>query len=61
MDKTCLCTHMRNYKCWTCGSTTYRLKDTTVRAANGSYLEPTAEHIFKDYQFSKDNKVALPT
>jgi nitronate monooxygenase len=19
MDKTCLCTHMRNFKCWTCG------------------------------------------
>jgi NAD(P)H-dependent flavin oxidoreductase YrpB (nitropropane dioxygenase family) len=60
MDKTCLCTHMRNYNCWTCGSTTYRLKDTTTRLADGSYQQLSAEHIFKDYQFSVDNKVALP-
>jgi nitronate monooxygenase len=59
-DKTCLCTHMRNYNCWTCGSTTYRLKDTTVRLADGSYQGLSAEHIFKDYQYSVDNKVALP-
>jgi hypothetical protein len=31
IDKTCLCTHMRNFDCWTCGHLTYRLKDTTVR------------------------------
>ena len=60
MDKTCLCTHMRNYNCWTCGSTTYRLKDTTKRLADGSYQQLSAEHIFKDYQYSVDNKVALP-
>ena len=60
MDKTCLCTHMRNYNCWTCGSTTYRLKDTTTRRPDGSYLSLSAEHIFRDYQFSVDNKVALP-
>ena len=60
VDKTCLCTHMRNYNCWTCGSTTYRLKDTTHRLADGSYQELSAEHIFKDYQFSTDNMVALP-
>jgi len=60
MDKTCLCTHMRNYNCWTCGSMTYRLKDTTRRQDDGSYLQLSAEHIFKDYQFSVDNKVALP-
>ncbi len=59
-DKTCLCTHMRNYKCWTCGQYTYRLKDTTRRAADGSYQVLSAEHIFKDYQFSSDNKIALP-
>ena len=28
-DKTCLCTHMRNFDIWTCGHYTYRLKDTT--------------------------------
>ena len=59
-DKTCLCTHMRNYDCWTCGHYTYRLKDTTHRNADGTYQVLTAEHIFRDYQFSTDNKVALP-
>jgi nitronate monooxygenase len=61
MDKTCLCTHMRNFNCWTCGHTTYRLKDTTHRNADGTYQTLSAEHIFKDYQFSVDHKVALPT
>ena len=60
MDKTCLCTHMRNFNCWTCGQTTYRLKDTTHRLEDGSYQTLSAEHIFKDYQFSVDQKVALP-
>jgi NAD(P)H-dependent flavin oxidoreductase YrpB (nitropropane dioxygenase family) len=60
MDKTCLCTHMRNYNCWTCGSTTNRLKDTTRRLPDGTYLELSAEHIFRDYQFSVDHKIALP-
>ena len=60
MDKTCLCTHMRNYTCWICGHYTYRLKDTTRRLEDGSYQELTAEHIFKDYQYSTDNQIALP-
>jgi nitronate monooxygenase len=60
MDKTCLCTHMRNFKCWTCGHLTYRLKDTTRKAADGKYQSLSAEHIFKDYQFSTGNKIALP-
>jgi NAD(P)H-dependent flavin oxidoreductase YrpB (nitropropane dioxygenase family) len=60
MDKTCLCTHMRNFNCWTCGSTTYRLKDTTNRLPDGSYQTLSAEHIFKDYQFSVDNQVSMP-
>jgi nitronate monooxygenase len=59
-DKTCLCTHMRNFDCWTCGHYTYRLKDTTRRLEDGSYQLLTAEHIFKDYQFSKDGRIALP-
>jgi NAD(P)H-dependent flavin oxidoreductase YrpB (nitropropane dioxygenase family) len=61
MDKTCLCTHMRNFNCWTCGQNTYRLKDTTKRNEDGSYQTLSAEHIFKDYQFSIDQKVALPS
>lgn len=59
-EKTCLCTHMRNYDCWTCGHYTYRLKDTTHRRENGTYQSLSAEHIFKDYQFSTDNKITLP-
>ena len=59
-EKICLCTHMRNYKCWTCGHYVYRLKDTTNRHENGIYQLPTAEHIFKDYQYSKDHMVSLP-
>jgi NAD(P)H-dependent flavin oxidoreductase YrpB (nitropropane dioxygenase family) len=59
-DKTCLCTQMQNYNVWTCGSTTYRLKDTTRLLPDGTYLTPSAEHIFKDYQFSVDNQILLP-
>jgi nitronate monooxygenase len=59
-DKTCLCTAMRNFDCWTCGHYTYRLKDTTRRAPDGSYPLLSAEHIFRDYQFSTDNRIALP-
>ena len=58
--KTCLCTHMRNFELWTCGHYTYRLKDTTVKNPDGSYQQLSAEHVFKDYQFSTDNKLALP-
>lgn len=61
MDKTCLCTHMSNMNCWTCGQFTYRLKDTTYRLEDGSYQTLSAEHIFKDYQFSTDQKIALPS
>lgn len=60
MDKTCLCTHMRNFNCWTCGQTTSRLKDTTHTLADGSYQLLSAEHVFKDYQFSVDHQIALP-
>ena len=59
-DKTCLCTHMRNFNCWTCGHYTYRLKDTTHRLADGSYQILSAEHVFRDYQYSVDQKIALP-
>lgn len=60
MDKTCLCTHMSNMNCWTCGHYTYRLKDTTHRLDDGSYMTLSAEHIFKDYQYSTDQKICLP-
>lgn len=59
-DKTCLCTHMRNFDVWTCGHYAYRLKDTTRQLPDGSYFLPPAEHIFRDYQFSTEHRVALP-
>ena len=60
MDKTCLCTQMRNFKLWTCGHYTYRLKDTTRRGADGKYQLLTAEHVFNDYLYSVDHQIALP-
>jgi len=59
-DKTCLCTHMRNFDCWTCGHYVYRLKDTSRRLPDGTYQLLTAEHVFRDYQFSVDHRIALP-
>ena len=60
IDKTCLCTHMRNFDIWTCGHLAWRLKDTTLRYADGSYQLLTAEHVFNDYMHSTDDQVALP-
>jgi len=59
-DKTCLCTHMRNFDCWTCGHYVYRLKDTSRRLPDGNYQILSAEQVFRDYQFSVDHQVALP-
>ncbi|MBI4986949.1 MAG: nitronate monooxygenase, partial [Rhodocyclales bacterium] len=53
-------THMRNFDLWTCGHLTYKLKDTTVRHADGSYEILSAEHVFRDYQYSTDNNILLP-
>jgi len=60
MDKTCLCTHMRNFDCWTCGHYTYRLKDTSNKLEDGNYQILSAEHVFHDYQYSTDNRIVLP-
>ena len=59
-DKTCLCTHMRNFDIWTCGALTWRLKDTSIRHDDGRWQLLSAEHVFKDYQFSTEGRVALP-
>ncbi|MDP2788282.1 MAG: nitronate monooxygenase [Pseudomonadota bacterium] len=59
-DKTCLCTHMRDFDLWTCGHYTYRLKDTSLKQEDGNYALLSAEHVFRDYQFSKEGKIALP-
>jgi len=60
MDKTCLCTHMRNFDCWTCGHYTYRLKDTSRKLPSGDYQLLNAEDVFKDYLYSTEHRVALP-
>ncbi|HEY9854774.1 MAG TPA: nitronate monooxygenase, partial [Stenomitos sp.] len=59
-EKTCLCTHMNAFRVYTCGHYVYRLKETTVLEAPGRYVIPTAEHVFWDYQYSEDHKIALP-
>ena len=59
-DKTCLCTQMRNFDIWTCGHYAYRLKDTSRRQPDGSYALLSAEHVFRDYQFSTEHRVVLP-
>ncbi len=59
-DKMCLCYHFSKYNCYTCGHYVYRLKDTTRRAADGSYELLSAEHVYRDYQFSRDHEIKLP-
>ena len=59
-DKICLCYHFSKYNCYTCGHYSYRLKDTTIKRPDGSYQLPTAEQVFRDYQFSPDHSIALP-
>ena len=41
MDKTCLCTAMRNFDCWTCGHNAYRLKETSRQLEDGEKCTPT--------------------
>ena len=60
-DKTCLCTHMRNFKIWTCGHYVYRLKDTTRKQEDGTYQLLSTEHVFQDYQYSNHHQISLPT
>jgi nitronate monooxygenase len=59
-DKTCLCTHMRNFDIWTCGQTAGRLKDTSLKNPDGIYQLLSAEHVFNDYLLSTNDRVALP-
>ena len=47
--KCCLCTHMRNFKVWTCGASVSRLKNVTKRRPDGSWQLPTAEEVWRDY------------
>jgi nitronate monooxygenase len=59
-EKTCLCTGMANYDCWTCGQSAYRLKETTNRLPNGKWQLPNVSDIFLDYQFSTNHSIKLP-
>ncbi len=58
--KVCLCYHFSKFNCYTCGHYVYRLKDTTHRGSDGRYQLLTAEHVFRDYQFSTGHRVVLP-
>jgi nitronate monooxygenase len=60
-ERTCLCTHMRNFKVWTCGHNVFRLRETARQLADGTWESPSAEHIFQDYQFSTDYEVHAPS
>jgi nitronate monooxygenase len=59
-EKMCLCHHFARTNCYTCGHYVYRLKDTTTQNSDGSYRILSAEHVFRDYQFSADHEIALP-
>ncbi len=48
-EKTCLCAHMRNYTIWTCGHTVSRLKETVHRLPDGTYEQPTAAEVLREY------------
>ncbi|MBM4196255.1 MAG: nitronate monooxygenase [Gammaproteobacteria bacterium] len=58
--KVCLCYHFSKFNCYTCGHYVYRLKDTTHRLPDGRFQLLTAEHVFRDYQFSTGHRVAMP-
>ncbi|MEC9375909.1 MAG: nitronate monooxygenase [Pseudomonadota bacterium] len=60
MDKICICHHFGQHNVWTCGHNVYRLKNTTNQLSDGSYQLLTAEHVFKDYLYSKDHEIKLP-
>ncbi len=59
-DKICLCYHFGKKRVYTCGHYAYRLKDTTHRLDDGTYQLLSTEHVFNDYQFSRNHEIALP-
>lgn len=56
-EKTCLCSHMRNYKLWTCGANAWRLKEISKKTESGHWRQPSAEEIFFDYMQATQNRV----
>jgi nitronate monooxygenase len=59
-EKMCLCHHFSQYNCYTCGQNAYRLRETSLSKPDGTYQLLTAEHVFRDYQFSCGAQIALP-
>ena len=59
-EKMCICYHFMQFNTYTCGHNAYRLRETTLKLPNGSYLIPDAAHIFNDYRYSKNEEIALP-
>ncbi len=59
-DKMCICYHFMKFSCYTCGQNVGRLKDTTVKLANGDYYLPPAAHILHDYLHSDERQILLP-
>ena len=60
LGKVCLCYHFSKSSCYTCGHNVFRLKDTSRRKEDGSYQLLSAEHVFRDYQYSKEHQILLP-
>ena len=52
----CLCNAMRGYHCWTCGASTYRLKETVRKLPGGLYELPSAEEIIREYLYGKEER-----
>jgi nitronate monooxygenase len=59
-SKICLCYHFSKNNCYTCGHYVYRLKDTSRMLPDGQYQLLSAEHVFRDYQFSKEHEITRP-
>lgn len=60
-EKMCICYHFMQFNTYTCGQNVHRLKDTTIKLEEGKYYIPSAEHIFNDYIYSKNNEILLPS
>ena len=59
-EKGCLCTHMRNYKVWTCGAMASRLRETSIQKEDGTWILPTAADVYEDYMESTGDEIRLP-
>jgi nitronate monooxygenase len=60
-EKMCICYHFMQFNTYTCGQNVHRLKQTTQKHSDGSFIIPSAEHIFNDYVHSKNNEILLPS